>query len=382
MTTQTFKAKDVKSAINMVNDQYGEKAIILSTKKNNGFVEIEASDNDEIIKNHQSKNDENKGFSKVFFEELKSRNLNKNTKDNISYLNGKNKNTLNKKNDDSNKLFDKINKNIESMRSELNGMILTDQSGLSDELSYFTPIKLRQEKFSPEIINRLNYSFIGKSTEEGRVSFFRELSKKLASSDFSRLLNSKNIFIFGNSGSGKSTLAAKIASYLSDAKLTKKINFIDVSCSSTGQSDVLRSYSRVLGLSIRDYKSFDFSDNKKENADLNVFDFSGDINFSIQKINEIKNSFPSFEFCSILTVQSGSNSEMINGICRKVSGIRPMIAITKLDECWVGPEEFSSLALNNARIGMVTGTKVIIDSVIEASEDSLTKYMKENFKDV
>ena len=38
MKTQTFKAKDVKSAINMVNDQYGEKAIILSTKKNNGLM--------------------------------------------------------------------------------------------------------------------------------------------------------------------------------------------------------------------------------------------------------------------------------------------------------------------------------------------------------
>ena len=95
MTTQTFKAKDVKSAINMVNDQYGEKAIILSTKKNNGFVEIEASDNDEIIKNHQSKNEENKGFSKVFFEELKSRNLNKNVNDNVSYLNGENQNIPN-----------------------------------------------------------------------------------------------------------------------------------------------------------------------------------------------------------------------------------------------------------------------------------------------
>ena len=44
----------------------------------------------------------------------------------------------------------------------MNSMILTDQSGISDKLSYFTPIKLRQEKFHPEIINKLNYSFIGK----------------------------------------------------------------------------------------------------------------------------------------------------------------------------------------------------------------------------
>ena len=65
MKTQTFKAKDVKSAINLVNNQFGEKAIIVSTKKNNGFVEIEASDNDEVIKNHQKSKDENS--SNVFF---------------------------------------------------------------------------------------------------------------------------------------------------------------------------------------------------------------------------------------------------------------------------------------------------------------------------
>ncbi len=70
MKTQTFKAKDVKSAINLVNDEFGEKAIILSTKKNNGVVEIEASDNENIIKNHKKKNDEKNNFSKTFFDQL------------------------------------------------------------------------------------------------------------------------------------------------------------------------------------------------------------------------------------------------------------------------------------------------------------------------
>ena len=220
MKTQTFKAKDVKSAINLVNDEFGEKAIILSTKKNNGFVEIEASDNESIIKNHQKLKEEKNTFSKTFLKHLEGKNSEKTVKNNISYLNKK---TINQVSDDNSKrFFEKINDNIDSMRKEISNMIITDQSGISDELSYFTPIKLRQEKFSPEIINKLNYSFIGKKTEEGRVSFFRELSKKLASNDFSRLLKSKNIFVFGNSGSGKSTLSAKIASYLSDARLTKK----------------------------------------------------------------------------------------------------------------------------------------------------------------
>jgi len=385
MRTQTFKAKDVKSAINLVNTEFGDKAIILSTKKNNGLVEVEASDNDEIISDHKKKIEEKKNFSNVFLKELKTNSLKTNisNKNKVSYLNNKD---FELKNDNfqssSKEIFEKIRDDISSLRKEMNGMIVTDQSGISDELSHQTPIKLRQEKFSPEIINKLNYSFIGKNLEDGRVSFFRELSRKLASNDFSRLLKSKNIFIFGNSGSGKSTLAAKLASYLSDAKNTKKINFFEVTNSSTGHSDVLKSYSRVLGFSLNDYKAFDFKNYTDNDEWINIFDFSGEMNFSIQKIKEIKNSFPSFDFCSILTVQSGSNSEMINGITKKVEDIRPMVAITKLDECWVGAEEFSSLALNNSRIGMVTGTKVIIDSIIEANENALTKYMKDNFENV
>ena len=379
MKTQMFKAKDVKSAINLVNEEFGDKAIILSTKKNNGVVEVEASDNDEIIENHKRKINQKKTFSNVFLKQMNGEETKKDK--NISYIKNPSKN-YEQEDQKQKRMFEQINQNLESLKKEINNVIITDQSGISDQLSYFTPVKLRQERFSPEIINKLNYSFIGKSLEEGRISFFRELAKKLSSNDFSRMLSSRNIFVFGNSGSGKSTLSAKIASFLSDKKQTKNINFIDVSNTSTGHSDVLRSYSRMLGFSISDYKSFNFNSNDSNDTKINVFDFSGDINFSIQKINEIKNSFPSFEFCSILTVQSGSNTDMINGVCKKAGNIRPMIAVTKLDECWVGAEEFSSLALNNARIGLVTGTKVIIDSIMEANENSLTKYMKENFNNV
>ena len=34
MTTQLFKARDMKTANELVNDEFGEKAIILSTKRN------------------------------------------------------------------------------------------------------------------------------------------------------------------------------------------------------------------------------------------------------------------------------------------------------------------------------------------------------------
>ena len=53
MKTQLFKARDMKTAMNLVNDEFGDKAIILSTKNNNGVVEVEASDNDDVIETHK-----------------------------------------------------------------------------------------------------------------------------------------------------------------------------------------------------------------------------------------------------------------------------------------------------------------------------------------
>ena len=89
MKTQLFKARDMKTAMNLVNDEFGEKAIILSTKKNNGVVEVEASDNDEIIETHKKQTEENKNFSNVFMKELDESVKNNTKKSNISYLGSK-----------------------------------------------------------------------------------------------------------------------------------------------------------------------------------------------------------------------------------------------------------------------------------------------------
>ena len=385
MTTQLFKAKDVRSAIGMVTEEFGDEAIILSTKKNNGIVEIEASNNNEILTSFPRANEENKAFSKIFLKKLDEKNykapqkklLEKNIKS------GVNKNINDIESQNNNDDLKSIKKEILELKKQISGMILTNESNICDKLSSSTPIKLRQDNFSPKLISELNYSYQGRNLEEGKVSFFRELSKKLSINDFDRVLKSRNIFVFGNSGSGKSTLVAKLASYISDARKTTNINFIDVSNTSTNHSETLRGYSRVLGFKMKDFNSFNFNENFNNDVkDINIFDFSGDLSFSLKKINEIRNMYKNFDFCSILALQSGSNSAMINDVWNKVSDIKPMIAITKLDECWTGAEELSAIALNRARIGIFTGTKVLIDSILPANEHSLTKYMKENFQSV
>ncbi len=372
MTTQMFKAKNMRSAIGMVNEEFGENAIILSTKKNNGFVEVEASDNDEVIKSFPSNKDQKQIFENLYLKKI-------NNSEDRKTLHSQKKINPTVSNNEVNlrTSIEELLEEVQSIKNDIKGMYLTDDSSVCDSLSYTTPIKLRQERFLPEIIRKLSFAYIGKNIDEGKIAFYRQLAKKLACTDFSRIFKSNNIFIFGLSGSGKSTLCAKLATFLSDRNKEKKINFIDVANNSTNHSESLRSYSRVLGIPMIDLKNFNLSNIEKNS--VNIFDFCGDLNFAIQKINEIKVNYKDFDFCSILALQSGSNSNIIKNVMNQISNIKPMVAITKLDESWVGAEELSALAINNARIGLVTGTKVLIDSIIPAGENSLTKYMKENF---
>ena len=67
----------------------------------------------------------------------------------------------------------------------------------------------------------------------------------------------------------------------------QKINFFEVT-NSVGQSDVLKSYDRVLGFNLNDYKTFDFKNYLDNSGWINIFDFSGELNFSIQKIKRLK----------------------------------------------------------------------------------------------
>ena len=130
--------------------------------------------------------------------ELKTNSLKKNinNENKVSYLKNKDFEVKNDNFENSSKeIFEKIRDDISSLRKEMNGMIVTDQSGISDELSHQTPIKLRQEKFSPEIINKLNYSFIGKNLEDGRVSFLENCQENLHQMIFLDYLNQK-IYLF------------------------------------------------------------------------------------------------------------------------------------------------------------------------------------------
>ena len=70
---------------------------------------------------------------------------------------------------------------------------------------------------------------------------------------------------------------------------------------------------------------------------------------------------------------------MISTTLNKVKAQRPIIALTKSDECNISADTLSHLALKKGKVGLVSGTRSIVDSLLFTNSDILTKFMKENF---
>ena len=88
--------------------------------------------------------------------------------------------------------------------------------------------------------------------------------------------------------------------------------------------------------------------------------------------------FVSYFFNHYLAVH-GTPSDDTNGCSANAMYIWvDELALSKLDECEIGPEEFSKLAELNSKIGIITGTNDIVGSLALASENVLTQYLKEN----
>jgi flagellar biosynthesis protein FlhF len=68
---------------------------------------------------------------------------------------------------------------------------------------------------------------------------------------------------------------------------------------------------------------------------------------------------------------------MIKSIIKSYENSFPIIALTKLDESNIGPEELSILGELSCKVGILSGSKSIIGSLAFAKREVLAQYMKD-----
>tara|TARA_E500000178_G_scaffold65229_1_gene62281 strand:- start:440 stop:1585 length:1146 start_codon:yes stop_codon:yes gene_type:complete len=377
--TTVIKGKDTASAMENVIRELGEDCVILSTKKVKGQVSITAS-NSKKAKDAVKKRYDKKKFANIYKLnsgklDIKSNNINNTQKklseDKISSSNFLGLHYKDVIKEEMGILLEKIDKKLENI-------YITDNY---KNYNFSNFLKLKQAGFSNKILEKFLDKNINNSYEDSRVNFFRTLSKNLSSPFPERIFNSKLILITGTSGTGKTTMTAKIASAIVDKLGRNNIVLAELCRNSKSASEDLKSFARLLNIPITNQlKNGDLSDTMilNDNSKI-VVDLAGDIETGNKIIESLEQRHGDNNICSILCLQSGSSTEMIDNTWKKIKAQRPIIALTKSDECNLSSMAMSKIAELKGKIGLVSGTRSIVDSLLFTNSDILAKYMKENF---
>ncbi|MDC1383331.1 hypothetical protein N8500_07570 [Candidatus Puniceispirillum sp.] len=365
MSKLTVQAIDSAAAMDEIVSKLGPDAVILSTTKRNGKVVMEASAGSTL--SQQNSTAKNK-FANIFSDKIINAPgkqlpliVPEQSTPHVSELNS-------------------LRKQMIEFQDMLNGLFITDLNGTNQNLSANSRVILQQAGFSSQILNDFKSSYLGLAYHDGCEAFLTDLTSHLTYTNSEKLLSKKLIFVTGQSGTGRTTLVGKLTAMLKEASPNKEV--ITVEMRSEGQSEFnrLQDFARLLNSQVytvgTNTPSSDFK--KMKPNEIMVFDLALPIGQAIPKLAEIYQGFDPQDLSVIATIPASTSSNMIELTMNKLKFLDPIVALTKLDECDVTTTEFSSLAAVDAKIGLFSASKSIVDAPIFASESVLMQYLQEN----
>lgn len=390
MTQHKVISEDSLSAMDEISKVLGKDAVILSTKKLNGKIEIIGSnDITDILKSQKNTkiSSEKLKFKELFTKQPIEQNKKKSYEKNNNVKKIENSPTdfikINEESQKDNINFDIMNGFKSEIKTLLNNMIITDIDCVSNSLDKSLYLKLLRKGFSKQIINSTFKKLESLEMPKNEINFYKLVSKKLVFPSKEKINESDVIFVTGFTGVGKTTLSSKIVSYLLDNKTymneTKNISLINFSNKSANNMTDLINFGRLLNVkvhslsNINDLKKFlDANRNRKL-----IVDVSREFIMNEDFMNFLEDSSEKINYSLILTIQANANRRTISDQMDLFRNLQPIIALTKLDESYLGSEELSIFAEINSKIGLLSSSKNIIDALAFAKDEILAQYMKE-----
>jgi len=367
MPTLTVQANDTATAMEEIWDKLGPDAMIVSTKKRQGRVFMEATT--EVI-NTSTTPPVTESFKEIFsgkmLDDPVAERAEAATAPSLPSMKGD---------------LARVQKDIARLESLLSGLIITDLDGINPDLIGSTRIRLQQAGFSPAVLNDLKATFAGLSYEDGYNAFLARLATRLVDPNAESILTKRLIFVVGATGTGRTAMAAKLVAMLRDAHPMKEIVAASLNGKNAPTQSDLRGFGRLLNVPVCDLSidtpESDFD--KMTDYDVMVLDVTASPEEACQKIQNIKTRLGTQDIATILTMPGSTSRTMIDLTLQKFETLHPTVALTKLDECETTPAEFSALAEQQAQIGILSGTKSVIGAAMFASENILLQYLIENF---
>ena len=393
MPTLTVSADDSATAMEEIVQKLGENSYILSTEKTGGKIHIKATNDikpeigrpalkrKKAFQNALTRADSNLApvniakNDMVLEPNIISMSNSAETK-NITPETARLKNSNGDYSASIGEL-EKLETRLNKITHMLDGMILTRRDEAELGIGRNSYIAMQQAGFSSELVSSLRDTLNTRNEKLGCKSFLSELSERLIVTDPASLMEQKHIFVVGPAGSGKSSLAAKLAVKRREMSMNTTVRLIEIDQPGVTPCDGLKYHGRLLNMQI--------NKTTPENAQEEYIDSSAptitDICLNPHDIPRVLDSLEmklgSENMTVLIALPGGASARLIRQQCTLFKSFNPVIALTRLDECETGPEEFSVLAEMAMKIGVFTGSRGLVDSIIFASIPALTQYLED-----
>ena len=366
MSKLTVQAMDTAAAMDEIINKLGPDAVILSTSKINGKVVMEAASG--ALPSQPQPHDKNE-FSRILSDKMLSTpNKNAEKIETATTL----PNT---------KEIQNLQKQLFQLQGMLDGLFITNLDGINQDLSSNSRVTLQKAGFSPKVLDDFKTSYLGENFHNGCNRFLSDLSAHLTHHDAVSLLAKKFIFILGKSGTGRTTMAGKLTAYLKETYQQKDIITAEMATGGHRPNGQLQNFCRLLNSQAftigLDTSAADF--NQIKSTEVMVVDIDLPVIQASKKLAEIITGVGKQNIGIILTVPASTSANMIEKTIGETKSLAPMVALTKLDECDLSAAEFSSFATVNAKIGLFSASRSIVDAPLFATEGVLMQYLSENF---
>lgn len=389
MATLTVTAVDTATAMEEIAHKLGDDSFILSTQKRGGKVEIRATN--DIQPNYRPRP---AGKSKSAFSQALDK-ANGHLKE-VPVIEQDSQSSDNPQSDTSAQQQGEDRKTrthdltavtaedivgletkITRIHSMLDGMFITNRDGLTEEIGRTPYVSLQQDGFSLPVINELKNTFVGLEGEAGREMFLKQLADKLIADAPTEIFEKSCVFVVGPSGSGKSALVGKLAAHVHEVKPGEALEICEMLPVNGQHHTGLGQHARLLNMQTRKLTCEKMLSSLVESDGLTIVDVCVEPEQALMAIRDLQAALGDEKIGVILAMPGGVSPRMIRQQCRLYEKLEPVIAITKLDECETGAEEFSVYAEEAARIAMFTGSQSLIDAIIIATGEALAQYLLE-----
>ncbi len=384
MPKLTVQAMDSAAAMDEIVSKLGPDAVILSTTKLNGKVVMEAASG--TIPNPAPTKDEKK-FTNIFSEQMiktPHRRLANGKKLDQNVSNNHNDEVVGEHMVARNSEVDNLRKQLSGIQKMMDGLFVTDIDGLNQNLSSNSRVTLQQAGFSHQILNDFRNSYLGQSYSNGCNAFLTDLSCHLTHSNSESLLTKKFIFVAGQSGTGRTTMVGKLTATLKEALPHKEIMTVEMVPEGQRPNTQLQDFCRLLNSQVYtislDAPTPDLT--KIKQNEVMVVDLAVPISYAATKLGDMVGELGAKNIEVLATIPASTSSNMITLTMNELENFVSMVALTKLDECDITTSEFSSLATADAKIGLFSASKSIMDAPIFASQNVLMQYLRENLESV